>query len=67
MKKRFENLTQFTFVAALIFLMACNSSKMIAPDGAMMLDTLLVKPEGDMVYRASRTKKIDILHTKLNL
>jgi aminopeptidase N len=59
-------LTHALVLIAISTLWACKSSK-IATEQTQYLEDVVVEPKIPMEYRASRTKEINILHTRLDL
>ena len=59
-------ITRSLIIAIFSTMWACNSSKN-ASERSETLDELIVEPQAEKIYRASRTREIDILHTRLDL
>lgn len=66
MKRRLATKTS-SLVMITLMMYACKNTKIASDTGYVVPDTMKVEEPSKGEYRASRTKKIDILHTKLNL
>lgn len=64
-----RNLSAKTSMLVLVGLMmyACKNTKVVTETAAVASDSMNIVELKKSEYRASRTRKIDILHTKLNL